>query len=765
MVENLFFRRLKILALIVKTLIVAMMPRRKIIYPRIVNFPITNQCNFQCVMCNVWRNEFDTKCEMTAKEIGNVFGQRLFSRVVHVGISGGEPLLKKGDLLPSIIAICESLPKLQGLSLITNASLDDTLEILVPIRDELSRRGVRFCVEASLDGIGEIHDSNRGQQGAYKRVVKNVLLLKKSGILNSISTTITKLNCSNLWEIYRFARINEIQIDFRVACQIDRLNNASLAKNYDFTKIEKYRIIKFLENIIFYYENDRPYKQIFYASLIGQLQGELRRSGCAWKSSEGVSLDPYGNLYFCFPRSKKLGNLNTAENHDIKFLKQNSHYLDDATKNCGICCHDYSGSPDLKFLLRFFGQRLLKARLNWLRNTWLLLRPVAAPLLSANSPKIQSVTIVGWYGTETLGDKLILGGILLNLFRDGIVSKNITIMSLHPSYTVLTLLEMGMMDVKVVDLYQAKDDDSYYKTQDLFLFGGGPLCDVEPLVDILEVFRRAKKAGKLTHVYAAGIGPLKENRYIRALNKLLVNSDRVSFRDEHAVLKYKEWLPVLSRRDTGVFIDPATNYIRKVISENSTPIIKSEYVICAFRNWPYMYADGLSYEKYSHKNSLYEAKWHNLISEIQSSGKIVVLFPMHNFCIGDDDREYYLKFLSKQEWENGVVLVDHDYTPEEALNYFKYASLSLSMRFHSVVAAISCNIPCVAIDYHYGRGKITGFMETIGLESMVYDIDSFNATAAGTMLESARKAKPDWNKINTILHEKNEALYRYMSIK
>ena len=60
-------------------------------YPQVINFPITNKCNYRCAMCNVWKPEHSSLKDMTPAEINEVFCQELFKKVKHVGISGGEP--------------------------------------------------------------------------------------------------------------------------------------------------------------------------------------------------------------------------------------------------------------------------------------------------------------------------------------------------------------------------------------------------------------------------------------------------------------------------------------------------------------------------------------------------------------------------------------------------------------------------------------------------------------------------------------------------
>lgn len=735
--------------------------RQRIVYPRVLNFPVTNKCTYRCVMCNVWAPAYSADRDMTPEVIAAVLRNPLFKEVRHVGISGGEPLIRK-DLIEVIRSGCNTLPKLKGLSIITNASIDSTGDVLAEIKCELASRHVSLHVEVSIDGVGQVHDKNRGCAGAYDRTLKNFLDLKTRGLVNRISTTITRVNCNYLWEMYRFARFNGVPIDFRLASLIGRLYNQELQDNFCFSQAEKLKIIKFLENLICYYEKGNIAKQLFYSSLIGMLKGNHRRSGCDWSTSFGVSLDPYGNLYFCFPHSKPIANLRDGSRYDLDMLRKNRDKLEQATGNCLSCTHDYLGQPDLGFLTKFIYNRHVQGRLNYRHNTRVLNRKLPKPV-SVIQKKVEKVSIIGWYGTETLGDKAILGAIIDNLVRDGIRLNNITVVSLHPSYTELTLQEMSLQEIKVKDCYQVKTDLSFIGSQDLFVFGGGPLCDIEPLVDMYEIFLNAKLAGRQTNIYAAGLGPLKGKRYIDTLNKMLTITDRVCFRDKLILDKYKGVISNLE--NSSVFIDPAASYIRNRINDINEPLIDGEYIIVGLRDWPYMYADNLSRDRYSEINSLYNRKMLEMLRNIAQSGKTVVLMPMSNYCLGDDDREYYLTYMEQLGYPKNVTLVDHDYTPVEALNYYKFAEFAVCLRFHSVVFAITCNTPCVAIDYHYGKGKISGFMSTVGLDSHVYDIDRFVGLDSDGIINKVKESHIDWEKVNSIIDLRNEQLYQFMSVR
>ena len=53
---------------------------------------------------------------------------------------------------------------------------------------------------------------------------------------------------------------------------------------------------------------------------------------------------------------------------------------------------------------------------------------------------MKTIMIIGWYGTETIGDRAILASLFKNLFE---LNKNIKLIigSIYPFHTQLTLIE------------------------------------------------------------------------------------------------------------------------------------------------------------------------------------------------------------------------------------------------------------------------------------------------------------------------------------
>ena len=86
--------------------------------PTTINFQANDICNSKCTMCNIWQRKRDI--ELDPRQLGQILNDSYFSKVKHVGITGGEPTLRK-DLHNLFEVFINNCPKLEGLSTITNA--------------------------------------------------------------------------------------------------------------------------------------------------------------------------------------------------------------------------------------------------------------------------------------------------------------------------------------------------------------------------------------------------------------------------------------------------------------------------------------------------------------------------------------------------------------------------------------------------------------------------------------------------------------------
>ena len=170
--------------------------------PNTLNLMVTNICNSRCVMCNVWNRKQEK--EFTPVELGEILKDPLFDKVKHIGVSGGEPTLRKD--LPDIFRELTRKKGIGGVSLITNALKADAVISQVEKCSHVCKEAqVPFSVMVSLDGIGRVHDLVRGRDGSFESALKVIRHVRdNTNIPLSVACTIVKENVWHLAEILDF---------------------------------------------------------------------------------------------------------------------------------------------------------------------------------------------------------------------------------------------------------------------------------------------------------------------------------------------------------------------------------------------------------------------------------------------------------------------------------------------------------------------------------------------------------------------------------
>ncbi|MDI3546996.1 MAG: hypothetical protein PWR10_648 [Halanaerobiales bacterium] len=721
-------------------------------YPKVVNFPITSLCNCRCKMCNVWKRENREEHMMTPEEIGEVFSNELFKEVVGVGLSGGEPFLRK-DILDVIKFIINSTPKLKWISIISNGLLKNKILEVLPKIEELCRKNnIDFSIMFSLDGIGEVHNKIRGNRFSFDNLNALLDALDNRGFDYSLSTTIVKDNIHDLYNVLNYAKDRGKYIKFRIATQIDRLYNADLRSNFEFNREEKIKIAKFLEGLINNYESKIDQK-IFYKSLIDQLiENKPRGAGCDWKN-RGISLDPEGNLYYCFTKSPLLGNALKEDLKNLYFL--NVKKRKDILKNhCDYCIHDYNGIHNIKTILKYKFRELkakyIKKSYRLLYYLSFLLVPILKHVKSKNKNQLGVAYITGWYGTETLGDKAILGGIIRNLIK---INSNIklNISSIVPYYTEETMKMIKTNNNNEIFGKGIKENIKKIKESDVIIMGGGPLMDIENLNNILFTFILAKLFRKKTVIYNCGLGPLKSNRLKNVVKFILQLSDLIMLRDDNSAKSYPE---IIENINYSSYVDPAVNYLLDYVKPRKN---NNSYILFSIRDWPLNYCKNKN-EYINIKDNFIDSIIKLVEKIINEYKKEVRFFPMHTYFLGNDDRNYFFELKKKLPDNELIKFYGGEYSVEESIKIFQEAEMLVGMRFHSVVFGNTLGIPTLAIDYDSNIGKIYGFNEIIDNTKNCINIKEVSFKKISEMFDNIYLNKSDFIKKHLKIKSKLEKL-------
>ncbi|MCU0409564.1 MAG: radical SAM protein, partial [Bacteroidales bacterium] len=142
--------------------------RHRCVIPRLLLIDPTSACNIRCKGC--WASDYSRNSSLSYEKLDQVFTEARKIGILTIIMSGGEPLLRKNDILK----LCEKHSKLT-FGLFTNGTLIDEAFVR-----ELARIK-NLNVFLSIEGTREETDERRGA-GIYDRVISAMDLLKKHDI-------------------------------------------------------------------------------------------------------------------------------------------------------------------------------------------------------------------------------------------------------------------------------------------------------------------------------------------------------------------------------------------------------------------------------------------------------------------------------------------------------------------------------------------------------------------------------------------------------
>jgi len=706
-------------------------PLRK---PVVLQFPINDICNAHCQMCNIWERKKDM--ELSPEQLATVLRDPLFSELQVVGVNGGEPTLRKdiGDLVEALFT---TLPKLKHISLITNAlNAGQVIRQVQNVAEVVERHSGSLDVMISLDGIGSVHDKVRGREGAFENAVEVVQFVKGNPLISTmrLGCTVVKDNVYQLHDLLDFAIREDVYIKFRIGVPHQRLYNEESLSSFRLNMKEKVHFVIFLEGVISRYEPSQAQKD-FYRSLINQMLYDAPRSaGCDWQH-RGVTLSSRGELLYCAVESEVLGSVLEESAGPLYFGKQ-AHLADIIAQKCAACEHDYVGRPPLGKYLRQRSQGWLEKLKGFIKAhpkvfpIRLLKRGYSAREYAEREKYYQDVAaktsrpaldgdrrgkrflICGWYGTETLGDKAILGGVVTGV-REVFPETEIVLASLFPYLSEQTVAQMSELEgVEVVSIAEALQSVQTYQA---VMFGGGPVMALDCLAEMKVLFEQAKKSGILTILAGCGVGPVGEDHHNAAIKDILDLSDIRVLRDK------KSEVIARSLGVEGNFVvaeDPAFTWLSKNCKDENPSSPSDEIrLLLGLRAWPFHeYAPELTVQEGNTIKERFEQQVLQALTDLcrKAQGVKILPFPMCTNHYGGDDRWFYRDlFRGCAELEPYLDLkyLSRELTPNEAIRAFLDSDVALTMRFHSLVFALGLGVPAVAIDYTLGKGKVAALAE------------------------------------------------------
>jgi polysaccharide pyruvyl transferase WcaK-like protein len=289
-----------------------------------------------------------------------------------------------------------------------------------------------------------------------------------------------------------------------------------------------------------------------------------------------------------------------------------------------------------------------------------------------------NICIVGWYRTETVGDRAILDGIF-QIFQRRYNTFQVSIGSLYPILTERTLIldknifcmnspgiKLGYFDVrrKMDLLYNIKNCQ-------YCIMGGGPIMDLDELNIVLFAFRSAKKLKKKTILFGCGLGPLRQKYYQILAKKIFTCSDLIIFRDTAALTTSRNIFGDEFLEKCHALFDPAILSVGQYLKIKNTSVRNKDDLVINFREFPN------GYENYSTTTEDLCTLTKRAANQLEK----VTLVPMHTFFIGGDDRKYLTKIAFTVNKKN-VIVLHEPLNIHETFSLFADANTCIGMRYH-----------------------------------------------------------------------------------
>ncbi len=328
------------------------------------------------------------------------------------------------------------------------------------------------------------------------------------------------------------------------------------------------------------------------------------------------------------------------------------------------------------------------------------------------------ITIIGWYGTETIGDRAILAG-LLSILSKSYDDLEIFLGSLYPFFSERTIYEdynfwkeITGREIKVTifNSKNPKELDRNIIKSNLVCVGGGPLMDLNELFMVDYAFKKAKKINKKTAVLGCGIGPLFYNKYKKVVLEIIKNSDFVILRDSTSKNNLLEIANELKIDiDEDIILTSFDLAVECTIQYNRlNPQVKKDYIAVNLREFP------MEYSKKGGNNDI-NNEIERFIADLADGyqNNIIHLVPMHYFHVGNDDRVFLNRIAGKIK-KNNIEVQNCHLSLKNTISVFQNAVFNIGMRFHSVVIQTMTNGNNYVLDYtEPQKGKISGFLKDI----------------------------------------------------
>lgn len=342
--------------------------RIKPIAPTVLIFNVSYKCDSKCVMCNSWKLPYHD--DLTTDEYRKTFESKLFRSVEYVGITGGEPTLRK-DMVDIVRFMSDNMPRLRKMTLNTNGFVKDrVVSTLDQIIDLANERGFIFGTRVSLDGVGDAHEDIRRVWKAFERAMDTIhemQELQKRKFFNfGVSFTFTAQNLEEGERIYELCKKEDLNVVFAIARYSElAFGNMDLVESTDLKEDDFPKLAEFFRKRVresTFVDGDA----LLYQAYVKMFANGMQRAMPCPSMDQGILLNPNGDITYC-ENSSVIGNVRNGDPTDFYYdpnnLQMRQQVLDKVCPSCASPCFVNSAAmkrvfPYLKFVLELGSEKL-----------------------------------------------------------------------------------------------------------------------------------------------------------------------------------------------------------------------------------------------------------------------------------------------------------------------------------------------------------------------------------------------------------------------
>jgi len=362
--------------------------------------------------------------------------------------------------------------------------------------------------------------------------------------------------------------------------------------------------------------------------------------------------------------------------------------------------------------------------------------PSSQKPLKPNPKDWKKVLITGWYGTETNGDKAIIGELVyfLKLCQPNV---EIIVTTIQSEITIQTNTEIEeLKNSKWITIEDAPNKDLIYEC-DAVIMGGGPLMESSYMQEVCSIFQIANKLRKNRIIFGCGVGPIHTETIGVLIAEVLRLSTAGFLRDQSSHDLMKKLVPDAR---LSVACDPAVGFVRRWSKRNNEYSLQNNSIALLVRANTPEFAPDMSKEELEQNNIKSAKVICSLFAEFAKKNNYNIdLLQMNAPYVGGDDRVFN-RLVGYSLPKSIPVDFHREYlTIEEQMNYLNNASISLAMRYHGHIFSIAMGIPFVSIDYTGNKGKVSSLVNRIDYSQNSIKWDDLASLKDTKLLENIAK--------------------------